>query len=211
MKRIAVFASGNGSNLQAVIDACEKKAIAGSVCLVCYNRKDAYARVRAQQYAIPVVYLDKTAFETSDEMDAFVIKELEQHKIDLIVLAGYLLKIGPRITAAYCNRIINTHPALIPSFCGKGYYGHHVHEAVLNYGVKLSGCTIHFVDEGMDTGPIILQQAVPVYANDTVQTLSERVLTVEHQLLPKAVALFCEDRLQVHGRKVMINELEDVQ
>jgi phosphoribosylglycinamide formyltransferase-1 len=206
MKRIAVLASGGGTNLQAVIDACERGDIRGEVALVIYNRKAAFARERAQKHNIPAVYLNGKQFETPEAMDEAMCKLLNEYQADIVVLAGYLSAIGPKTVQAYRGRIINTHPALIPAFCGKGFYGHHVHEAVIAYGARVSGCTIHFVDEHMDTGPIIFQEAVAVLPDDTPDTLAARVLKIEHKLLPRAVALLCEDKIQIDGRKVTITE-----
>lgn len=192
--------------MQAIIDACESKKIPGFVAVVIYNKKDAYACTRAHKHSIPAVFLDQKSFPDADAMDCYLLNLLQEHQIDLVVLAGYLSQIGPKTTHAFQHRMINTHPSLIPSFCGKGFYGHHVHQAVIDYGAKLSGCTIHFVDEQMDTGPIILQQSVPVLEDDDADTLAARVLKVEHQLLPEAVSLFCQERISVLGRKVIINK-----
>ena len=203
-KRIAVFASGGGTNLQAVMDACLEGSIPGEVVLVVYNRKQAYARERAERADIPTRYINKLMFETPEEKDAAILDTLREYRIDIIVLAGYLDIMGPSVVAAYRHRIVNTHPALIPAFCGMGYYGERVHQAVLDYGAKVSGCTIHLVDEGADTGPILLQEAVPVLPDDDAATLAARILPVEHRLLPQAVALLCEDRVRVEGRRAVI-------
>ena len=203
-KRIAVFASGGGTNLQAVMDACRDGRIPGEVALVVYNRKKAYARVRAEDAGIPTRYINKLQFETTEEKDNTILTALREYRIDIIVLAGYLDIMGPMVVAAYRRRIVNTHPALIPAFCGMGYYGERVHQAAIDYGVKVSGCTIHLVDEGADTGPILLQEAVPVLDTDDAATLAARILPVEHRLLPEAVALLCEDRVRVKGRRTMI-------
>lgn len=203
-KRIAVFASGGGTNLQAVMDGCRDGSIPGEVALVVYNRKNAYAKVRAENAGIPAVYINKLQFATPEEKDAAILSALRQYRVDIIVLAGYLDIVGPAVVAAYRYRIVNTHPALIPSFCGMGYYGERVHQAAIDYGVKVSGCTIHLVDEGADTGPILLQEAVPVLDDDDAASLAARVLEVEHRLLPEAVALLCEDRVRVEGRRVRI-------
>jgi phosphoribosylglycinamide formyltransferase-1 len=203
-KRIAIFASGGGTNLQAVMDACREGAIPGDVALVIYNRKQAYAKVRAEEAGIPTRYINKLMFETPGEKDAAILDALREYGIDIIVLAGYLDIMGPSVVAAYRHRIVNTHPALIPMFCGMGYYGERVHQAAIDYGVKVSGCTIHLVDEGTDTGPILLQEAVPVLPGDDAKTLAARILPVEHRLLPRAVALLCEDRVRVEGRRAYI-------
>ena len=203
-KLIAVFASGGGTNLQAEMDACRDGRIMGEVALVIYNRKKAYARVRAEEAGIPTRYINKLQFKTQEQKDNAILDILREYHIDIIVLAGYLDILGPTVVAAYRHRIMNTHPALIPAFCGMGYYGERVHQAAIDYGVKVSGCTIHLVDEGADTGPILLQEAVPVLEDDDAATLAARILPVEHRLLPEAVALLCEDRIRVEGRRTVI-------
>ncbi len=204
MKRIAVLASGGGTNLQAVIDACGRGEIDGQVVLVVVNRKAAYARERAKAAGIKTRYLNKTQFDSPEAMDHAMLALFRQEAIDVVVLAGYLSILGHETISAYENRILNTHPALIPSFCGMGYWGHHVHQAVLDYGAKLSGCTVHLVNEEPDGGPIVLQEAVPVLDDDTADTLAARILPVEHKLLPRAVGYLCAGRLKVEGRKVTI-------
>ena len=204
-KRIAILASGSGSNFEAVTAACENGSINGDVVLLIYDRRDAYVRQRAENHGIEAVYLNKYQFDRDmDRLDCAMKDMLISHNIDLVVLAGYISKVGPRTVSEYENRIINTHPALIPSFCGMGMHGEHVHQAVCDYGVKISGCTMHFVDTSMDTGPVILQAAVPVSYEDTPDDVAARVLAEEHKLLPEAVRLFCDDRLVVHGRRVEI-------
>ncbi len=204
MKRIAVLASGGGTNLQAVMDACSRGEIDGQVVLVVVNRKAAYARERAKAAGIKTRYLNKTQFESPEAMDCAMLALFQQEAIDVVVLAGYLSILGHETISAYENRILNTHPALIPSFCGMGYWGHHVHQAVLDYGAKVSGCTVHLVNEETDGGPIVLQEAVPVMDDDTADTLAARILPVEHKLLPQAVGYLCAGRLKVEGRKVTI-------
>ena len=206
MKRIAVLASGGGTNLQAVIDACADGRIQGSVACVIYNRKAAYARVRAQQAGIPAIYNNKLQYASAEAMDEALCACLKAHGAEIVVLAGYLEILGAGTVAAYRNRIVNTHPALIPAFCGMGFHGLHVHQAVLDYGAKGSGCTIHFADEGADTGPILLQEAVPVLQDDTAETLAARILPVEHRLLVHGVALLCADKVRVQGRHVYVAE-----
>ena len=204
MKRIAVLASGGGTNLQAVMDACSRGEIDGQVALVVVNRKAAYARERAKAAGIKTRYLNKTQFESPEAMDRAMLALFQQEAIDVVVLAGYLSILGHETISAYENRILNTHPALIPSFCGMGYWGHHVHQAVLDYGAKVSGCTVHLVNEETDGGPIVLQEADPVMDDDTADTLAARILPVEHKLLPRAVGYLCAGRLKVEGRKVTI-------
>ena len=206
-KRIAVLASGGGSNFEALVNECERGNINGDVVLLIYDRRDAYVRQRAENHGIKYLYHNKySCGKDLHATDAAMADILREHNIDLVVLAGYISQVGNVTVSAFANRIINTHPALIPSFCGMGMHGEHVHKAVVEYGVKLSGCTIHFVDNGMDTGAVILQEAVPVYFSDTPDDVAKRVLEKEHILLPKAVELFCDDRLRVHGRRVEISD-----
>ena len=204
MLNICVLASGGGSNLQAIIDNCENSNINGQVKLVVSNKKDAYALQRAEKYNIKNIYLNPKDFESIDIYNDEILKICKDLKIDLIVLAGYLKILSGNILKEYKNKIINIHPSLIPSFCGDGYYGDNVHKKVLEYGVKYTGATVHFVDEGTDTGPIILQEVVSVDDCDSLDSLKKKVLKVEHELLPKAVSLICEDRLIVEGRIVKI-------
>lgn len=203
LKRIAVLVSGRGSNLQTIIDNIEDGSINGKIDVVISSKKDAYALERAEKHDIEGIYIGKGNYSDLDERNDRLIEVLEEREIDLIVLAGYMSILNERLVKLFKNRIINIHPSLIPSFCGKGYYGSRVHKAVLDYGVKLTGATAHFVDEGTDTGPVILQKAVEVDFDDTVESLSDKVLKVEHELLPLAVKLFCEDKLHVEGRRVM--------
>ncbi|MFT9497798.1 phosphoribosylglycinamide formyltransferase [Anaerosolibacter sp.] len=202
--RIAVFISGGGTNLQSLIDHIEKSKINGKIALVISSRENAYGLIRAKAHNIEGMIIGKTNYPNMDERENRMIEVLEDKEIDLIVLAGYLSILGKRVVQKYKNRIINVHPALIPSFCGKGFHGEKVHQAVLDYGVKITGATVHFVDEGTDTGPIILQGVVEVHEEDSVEILGKKVLAVEHELLPKAVTLFAQGRLKVEGRKVRI-------
>lgn len=196
--RIAVLISGGGSNLQSLLDQVHEKD--GDVVLVVSNRKDAYGLQRAEQACVKNIYLPKENYHRRLE------DNLMEEAVDLVVLAGYMNQVEPSLVMRFRNRMINIHPSLIPAFCGKGYYGIHVHEKVLEYGVKITGATVHFVDEGMDTGPIIAQEAVIVEEGDTPDTLQKRVLEVEHRLLPQAVKDLCRGRLRVEGRKVWLNE-----
>jgi phosphoribosylglycinamide formyltransferase-1 len=204
VKRIAVFASGGGTNFQAVQDACESGRINGKITLLVYNRKKAYAKERAENAGIATEYINKLQFDDADAQGARVLSVLRAAKIDIIVLAGYLDILHPEVIREYKNKIINTHPALIPSFCGMGFYGQKVHQAVLDYGVKISGCTIHFATEETDAGPVILQGVVDVKDCDTPETLAARILPVEHELLVKAVALLSDDKIVVEGRRTRI-------
>ncbi len=196
--RMAVLVSGGGTNLQTLIDSVAAGGINGEIALVISDREKAYALERAKSHGIKAVYIDRRHCAER------IMQELRDMDIELVVLAGFLSILDIELVKAYEGRIINIHPSLIPSFCGKGFYGEKVHKAAVEYGVKLSGATVHFVDEGTDSGPIILQEAVQVYPEDTAEQLAERVLQVEHKLLPEAVRLYCEGRLRIEGRKVII-------
>ena len=208
MLNIAVLVSGGGTNLQALIDAEKAGKIEnGRISVVVASKPGVYALERAKNAGIEGVVLARKDFESVDDYSAALEKMLREKKTDLIVLAGFMTITNAAFTKAFENRIINVHPALIPSFCGKGYYGLHVHEAALARGVKLSGATVHFVNEVCDGGPIILQKAVPVEPGDTPETLQRRVMEqAEWQLLPEAVSLFCAGRLSVNGAVVTISE-----
>lgn len=207
MVNIGVLISGNGTNLQAIIDGIDKGIINGKIKIVISNRKDAYGLIRAKNANIQSLYLDPKDCD-AETYDQKILHELKKRDVDLVVLAGYLRILSKEFIEEYKNRIINIHPSLIPSFCGKGYYGDRVHRAVLDYGVKYTGATVHFVDEGTDTGPIILQEVVKVDDNDTVEILKEKVLKVEHKLLVQAIKLFCENKLSIKGRLVRIKNKE---
>ena len=187
--------SGGGSNLQAIIDDCESKKINGNIKVVISNREDAFGLERAKKHNI------RSVFEKDEDE---VIKILKEENIDLVVLAGYLKIISPKFVSEFENKIMNIHPALIPSFCGDGFYGEKVHQAVIDYGAKVSGATVHFVNEKADAGPIIMQDTVKVMDDDDAKTLAKRVLEVEHTILPRCVKLFCEGKISVEGRKVRI-------
>lgn len=191
MLRVAVLVSGGGTNLQAIIDAVEAGNITNTEIVgVISNNKNAFALERAAKHGIPGICISPKDFETREEFNQALLKKIDEMKVDLIVLAGFLVVIPEMMIKAYRNRIINIHPSLIPSFCGTGYYGLKVHEAALARGVKVVGATVHFVDEGTDTGPIILQKAVEVEDGDTPQVLQRRVMEqAEWILLPEA----CEE------------------
>ena len=197
MLNIGVLISGGGTNLQAIIDETKSGGINGTVKLVISNKENAYGLERARLSKIKAVY------ETDEDK---IIELLKENNIDLIVLAGYLKIITPKFVDEFKNKIINIHPSLIPSFCGKGYYGEKVHQGVIDYGAKVTGATVHFVDEGADTGAIIMQEAVNVEQDDDAKSLAKRVLEVEHRILKESIRLFCENKLSIQGRRVFINE-----
>ncbi|MBS4538901.1 phosphoribosylglycinamide formyltransferase [Clostridium sp. D2Q-11] len=200
--KIAVFISGRGSNLEAILDSINREEIKGEVALVISDRKDAKGLERSKERSIPSVYIGKSNYSDNESRVDKILEVLELKEIDLIVLAGYMSIVDTSIVRKYKNKIINIHPSLIPSFSGKGYYGSFVHKAVLDYGVKITGATVHFVDEDTDTGPVIIQEAVKVFDEDTVDSLSKRVLGIEHEILPKAIKLFAENKLVIEGRIV---------
>jgi phosphoribosylglycinamide formyltransferase-1 len=201
---LGVLISGNGSNLQALIDAINSKHIPAQIGVVISNKRGAYGLTRAKQNNIPSNVILRNDFRTQGDYDDAMINTLLEYRVDLVILAGFLSILSARVVNAFKGRIINVHPSLIPSFCGKGYYGKKVHKAVLDYGVKLSGATVHFVDEGTDTGPIIFQEAVAVEDTDTIDSLSLKVLAAEHRLLIEAVKMLVQGRLLTDGRKVNI-------
>lgn len=206
MLNIAVLVSGGGTNLQALIDAQKAGKIPdGRIALVLSSREDAYAMTRAERAGIPAEVLRRRDFAEQDDYDAELLGLLERARIGLVVLAGFMTIISPRVIDRYRNRIINIHPSLIPSFCGEGCYGLRVHQAALEKGVKVTGATVHFVNEICDGGPIILQKAVEVLPGDTPETLQRRVMEqAEWKLLPKAVALFCAGLLEVKNGIVKV-------
>lgn len=203
MKKIAVFASGSGSDFQSVIDENEREPFC-EISLLVASKEGIYALERAKSHNIEAIVRSKKDFPSNEEMFEDIIRELNARNIDFVVLAGYLNMIAENFVKAFPDRIINIHPSLIPSFCGKGYYGLNVHRAALEYGVKISGCTVHFVDEHYDSGAIILQRCVPVLEDDTPETLQARVLEEEHRALPEAVRLLATGKVRKEGRKVII-------
>jgi phosphoribosylglycinamide formyltransferase-1 len=199
--KLAVLASGYGSNLQAIIDATKRGLIDGRVALVISDQRDAYALKRAEKHQIEARYLNPKNFTGREDYDSAVIALIKERDIDLVVLAGYMRLLSPVFIDAFPGRIMNIHPSLLPSFPGlEGV------SQALRYGVKVSGCTVHFVDENLDTGPIILQEAVPVYDNDTEESLHQRIHSVEHRLYPKAIQLFVQGKLSLEGRRCIIHE-----
>ena len=196
MVKIAVLISGSGTNLQSIIDAVERKEINGEIVLVVSNRKQAYGLERAKNAGIKALWI-------KDE--DLLIKELEKEQVDLIVLAGYLAIVSEKLINLYENKIMNIHPSLIPSFCGPGYYGIHVHEEAFKRGVKVSGATVHFVSTVVDGGPIILQKAIDISDALTPEDIQQKILiNVEHKLLVEAIKLYCDGKLQVENERVII-------
>ena len=206
--RIAVLVSGGGTNLQALIDAQARNELGGGeIVAVISSKEGAYALERGAKAGIPGYVIPRKQFDSNRAMTVALVEKLKELDIDLVVLAGCMVIFTEELVQAYPNAIMNVHPALIPSFCGEGFYGLHVHEAALRYGVKLSGATVHFVSEECDGGPIIAQKSVPVMENDTPETLQRRIMEqAEWKLLPEAVSLFCQGRLSVKGRTVIIKE-----
>ncbi len=205
-KRIAVLVSGGGTNLQALIDAQGRGEIVnGEISIVISSAPEVYALERAKNAGIPSCVLDRKKYPSSQAMTVALVDKLKFLSIDVVVMAGFMTIVTKELFEVYDNAVINIHPALIPSFCGKGAYGLHVHEQALAYGVKVSGATVHFVNEECDGGPIILQKAVDILPDDTPETLQRRIMEqCEWKLLPQAVSLFCQGRLRVEGRTVRI-------
>ena len=208
MLKLGVLVSGGGTNLQAVLDAIDSGKITNArVGLVISNNPGPYALKRAEAKGIPGICISPKDYENREEFHKALLAELQKNDIDLVVLAGYLVAIPPMIVEAYPNRIVNIHPSLIPSFCGTGFYGLHVHEGVLARGVKVTGATVHFVDAGTDTGPIILQKAVEVKEGDTPEILQRRVMEeAEWKILPRAIDLIANGKVTVRDGKVHIAE-----
>lgn len=205
MKKIAVFASGGGSDFQSVIDLNEKQKFC-EISVLIASKDNIFAIERAKKHNIEYKVYDKKQFASNDSMFESLSDFLNKKQIDYIVLAGYLTVIPAFFVKEYESRMINVHPSLIPSFCGNGYYGIKVHQAAIDYGVKLSGCTVHFVDEEADTGAIIMQKAVEVDENDTAQSLQQKILKYEHIILPHCVKLLTTGKIIKSGRKVYIKE-----
>ncbi|AJA48543.1 phosphoribosylglycinamide formyltransferase [Clostridium pasteurianum DSM 525 = ATCC 6013] len=202
MYKIAVLISGGGTNLQSIIDKVKAGYLDCKIEIVISDNEKAYGIERAKENDIYAVALSKKQY--GDKLSDEILKISQERNVDLIVTAGFLSIIKGDLLKKFKNRIINIHPSLIPSFCGKGMYGLNVHEAAIEYGVKISGCTVHFVDEGTDTGPIIIQKSVPVFAEDTAEELQKRVLEKEHEALPEAIKLIETGKVKVHERKVII-------
>ncbi len=206
--RIGVLASGRGSNLQAVIDAIEAGKLQATMALVLSNKKDAQALERARRHGCPDVFLDPKPYagqpDSREAYDRAILDLLKKHEVELVVLAGYMRIVTPVLIKAYENRMMNIHPSLLPSFPGLD-----VQKKALDWGVKIAGCTVHFVTEGVDEGPIIIQAAVPVLEGDQAETLSARILEQEHRVYPRAIQLYAEGRLTVEGRRVVIAGASD--
>lgn len=202
--RVAVLASGRGSNLQAIIDAIEAGRVQARIVAVISNKKDAAALERARKHGLPDMFVDPKPFagrpDSREAYDRALLEILQQHEIELVLLAGYMKIVTALLVNAYANRMMNIHPSLLPSFPGLD-----VQKKAIDWGCKLAGCTVHFVTEGVDEGPIIIQAAVPILDNDTPETLAARILVQEHKIYPRAVQLFAEGRLRVEGRRVLVD------
>jgi phosphoribosylglycinamide formyltransferase-1 len=198
---LGVLISGNGSNLQSIIDHIEQGSLKAAIRIVVSNNPDAYGITRAQKHGIPVVVIKNSDFKNKEGFDAELIRLLKDLQVDLVVLAGFMRIITLDFLKAFSGRVMNIHPALLPSFPGL-----HAQKQAFDYGVKVSGCTVHFVDEGVDTGPIIIQASVPVLDDDTDDTLAARILKEEHRIYPEAIQLFADGRLEISGRKVFIRK-----
>lgn len=203
--RLAVFASGGGTNFQAILDAIADGDLPATVALCVSNRPDAGALERAERHDVPTAVLDPDAFSSAKAFAEELLSTLSDFRVTFIALAGYLRKIPSPVIERFRHRITNIHPALLPAFGGKGMYGMNVHRAVVEHGVRWSGATVHLVDETYDTGPIVLQEPVPVYPEDTPQQLADRILPVEHRLYSEALRLFAEGRIRLEGRTVHID------
>jgi|SRR5664280_773388 len=197
--KLGVLISGNGSNLQSIIDHIEKGSLKAIIKIVISNNPDAYGITRAKKHGISIVVLKNGDFKNKEEFDLELIRILKNNCVDLVILAGFMRIITPTLLKAFPHKIMNIHPALLPSFPGI-----HGQKQALDYGVKLSGCTVHFVDEGVDTGPIIIQSAVQVFNDDTEETLAARILKEEHRIYSQAIQLFAEGKIEIKGRKVRI-------
>jgi formyltetrahydrofolate-dependent phosphoribosylglycinamide formyltransferase len=200
--RLAVFLSGNGTTLQNLLDRIADGRLQAQIVLVASNNADAFGLVRAENAGIPTAVVERKAFAARDEFSRNLFDLCREHRAELVCLAGFLQLI--QIPDDFQGRVMNIHPALIPAFCGKGYYGLHVHEAALAYGVKITGCTVHFCDNQYDHGPIILQHPVSVLDDDTADSLAARVFEQECEAYPEAIQLFAERRLRIEGRRVRI-------
>jgi len=200
--RLGVLASGGGTNLQSIIDRCEDGSLDAEIALVLCNNPEAGALQRAERHRLPTLCIDHRGFASREAFDRAVVAALQQHGVELVVLAGFMRLITPIFLAAFPQRIINIHPALLPAFPGL-----HVQRKALDYGARFAGCTVHFVDDGVDTGPIIIQAVVPVLEDDSEETLSARILEQEHRIYPRAIQLIADGRVRIEGRRVKITGL----
>jgi phosphoribosylglycinamide formyltransferase-1 len=198
---IGVLVSGSGSNFQSIIDQIEKGNLDASIKVAISNNPDAYALERAKKHNIPAVVIDHNNFHDRDEFDQKMIDVLNSYSVQLVIMAGFMRILTPLFIKAFPMRIMNIHPAILPSF-----QGIHAQERAFDYGVKFSGCSVHFADEGVDTGPIIIQSVVPVYTDDTAETLQQRILKEEHRIFPQAIQFYAEDKLEIIGRKVRVKD-----
>lgn len=201
--RLAVFASGGGTNFQAILDAVEAGDLPARVALLITDRADAGAIDRAERSGVPTAVISPSSTD-EEAFEQQLLDALGHHQVSFVALAGFLKKIPSGVVVSFRHRILNIHPALLPAFGGRGMYGRRVHEAAIEYGVRWSGATVHLVDEEYDTGPVVLQEPVPVLPDDTPASLAARVLEVEHQLYPAALRLFAQDRVRIEGRRVII-------
>ncbi|MGP8152696.1 MAG: phosphoribosylglycinamide formyltransferase [Smithella sp.] len=197
--KLGVLISGNGSNLQSIIDHIEKGSLKAAIKIVISNNPDAFGITRAKKQGIPCVILKNSDFKSKEDFDLKLIKILKDNDVDLVILAGFMRIISPAFLKAFAHKIMNIHPALLPSFPGL-----HGQKQALDYGVKFSGCTVHFVDEGIDTGPVIIQSVVQVFDDDTEETLAARILREEHKIYPQAIQLFADGKIEIKGRKVYV-------
>jgi phosphoribosylglycinamide formyltransferase-1 len=204
--KLIVLASGGGTNLQAIIDNIEAGKLDVQIKAVISNNSKSGALERARNHNIPDIHLSHKQFATPEEFDKKLLSVLKENEIDLVILAGYMKMISPTVIREYKNKIINIHPALLPSFGGKGMYGIHVHEAVLESGVKVTGVTVHTVDEVYDHGPILYQKCVPVLPDDTPESLQQRVLPHEHEAYSKVIQLFAEGKIEIKDNKAIVKE-----
>lgn len=200
--RLAVLLSGSGTTLQNLLDRIADGRLAAAIAVVVSNHADVRGLWRAEQAGIPTAVVRRVDHASVEEFSERIFEHVRKHRAGLVCLAGFLQLV--RVPEDFLGRVMNIHPALIPAFCGKGFYGHHVHEAVLASGVKITGCTVHFADNEYDRGPVILQRAVPVMDNDTPETLAARVFEQECEAYPEAIRLFAEDRLKIEGRRVRV-------
>lgn len=206
--KLAVFASGRGSNFQSILDAVDRGELRLDVVLCLSDRENVGALERAERHGVATAVIHPKSYDSESDFAAAMIDVLEQHEVNFIALAGYMKKIPAAIIRAYSGRMVNIHPALLPAFGGHGMYGRRVHEAVIEYGVHWTGATVHVVEEEYDTGPVVLQEPVPVLPNDTADDVAARVLELEHRLYPAALRLFADGRIRFEGRRAIIEEFE---